>query len=158
MDEHTHGNGGCGNGHGQEHGHDHGHSHSHTATPAAPSGQAPTTTSAAPRQAFGISDVAAAKLKSIMEQEKKDPATVGLRIGVQGGGCSGLQYLMDFDAQRPDDRVFENGGARVFIDPRSVLHVSGSVLEYQDGLMGTGFAIKNPNVKGSCGCGKSFTT
>jgi iron-sulfur cluster assembly protein len=102
--------------------------------------------------------VAAGKLKSIMEQEKKDPATIGLRIGVQGGGCSGLQYLMDFDEKRADDRVFENGGMKVYIDPRSVLHVSGSILEYQDGLMGSGFAIKNPNVKGNCGCGKSFST
>lgn len=121
----------------------------------------------APREAptrfsgqIAISDKAAAKLKALIEAEKKDPAVVGLRLGVQGGGCSGLSYFMDFDTPREDDKVFvhEGVGARVIVDPRSILHVSGSLLEYQETLMSSGFQIQNPNVKSSCGCGQSFST
>lgn len=117
---------------------------------------------AAPRFAgeITISDKAAEKLKALMEAEKKDPAAVGLRLGVQGGGCSGLTYFMDFDESRPDDKVFTHAGhgVRVLVDPRSLLYINGSILDYSEGLMGAGFSIKNPNVKGSCGCGHSFTT
>jgi len=112
----------------------------------------------APPRPFTVSEKAAAKLKALLEQQQKDPAKVGLRLGVTGGGCSGLQYFMDFDETKPNDRVIEQDGVKVFIDPRSILHLSGSVLEFQEGLMGSGFAIKNPNVKSSCGCGQSFTT
>lgn len=128
----------------------------HSATPPTETGAKPAP--APPRQALTITPAAAAKLKALMAQEKKDAATTGLRLGVQGGGCSGLQYFMDFDEQKPNDRVFEQDGVKVFIDPRSVLHLSGTVLDYAEGLMGSGFAIKNPNVKSSCGCGHSFTT
>jgi len=62
------------------------------------------------------------------------------------------------DTVREDDKVFENKGARVLVDPKSILYVSGSILEYSEGLMGSGFQIKNPNVKSSCGCGSSFNT
>ncbi len=134
-------------------------------TPAAPPAAVPSSAAngpeapaGKPRPAFSITPKAAEKLKALMAEQKKDPATTGLRIGVQGGGCSGLQYFMDFDEQKPNDRVFEQDGVKVFIDPRSILHVSGSFLEFAEGLMGSGFAIKNPNVKGSCGCGHSFTT
>lgn len=105
-----------------------------------------------------ITPKAASKLLDIMKAERKDPATVGLRLGVQGGGCSGLTYFMDFDEKRETDRVFEQDGVRVFVDPRSILYVSGSVLDYIEGLLGAGFQVKNPNVKSSCGCGTSFTT
>lgn len=108
-------------------------------------------------QQFSLTDKAAQKLKALLEEEKKGPE-IGLRVGVQGGGCSGLSYFMDFDAQKPNDRVFEHLGVKVYIDPKSILYVSGSVLEYAEGLMGSGFTIKNPQVKGSCGCGQSFTT
>jgi iron-sulfur cluster assembly protein len=109
---------------------------------------------------IAISELAAQKLKSLMEAEKKDPAAFGLRLGVQGGGCSGLTYFMDFDTPREDDKVFvhEATGVKVLVDARSILYVSGSVLDYSEGLMGSGFAIKNPNVKTSCGCGHSFQT
>ena len=80
-----------------------------------------------------------------------------MRVGVQGGGCSGLSYFMDFDAEKPDDRIFEHQGVKVFVDPKSLLYMSGSVLDYTEGLMGAGFAIKNPMQKGACGCGHSFT-
>lgn len=138
-----HGGGGCcggGNGQGQE--------------PAAAPVQAPSRFSGE----IAISDMAAAKLKALMEGEKKDPAVWALRIGVQGGGCSGMSYFMDFDEARQDDKVFAGGGVRVVVDPKSILHLSGSVLDYAEGLMGSGFTIKNPNVKSSCGCGSSFST
>ena len=109
---------------------------------------------------IGISDKAAEKLKTLVEAEKKDLAQFGLRLGVQGGGCSGLSYSMDFDTIRDDDKVFvhEATGARVLVDPKSILHVSGSLLDYQETLMSAGFKVLNPNVKSSCGCGESFST
>ena len=127
------------------------------------SGGAPVKTAAAVPAEVGqasmtITSTAAAKLKEVMAKDSKDPATHGLRIGVQGGGCSGLSYFMDWDTPLPTDRVFEEGGVKVIVDPRSIQHLNGSVLDFADGLQGSGFAIKNPNVKSSCGCGQSFTT
>ena len=148
---------GEGNGHGG-HGHEHGgHGHSHggaQAQPQATAVQAPSRFSGQ----IAVTDKAAEKLCELMVAEKKDPTVYGLRLGVQGGGCSGLTYFMDFDQPRADDKVFENKGARVLVDPKSILHVSGSILDYSEGLMGSGFQIKNPNVKCSCGCGSSFQT
>ena len=151
--------GGGGHGHEQAgHGHEHGgNGHSHGGA----QGQPSATAVQAPSRFSGsivVSDKAAEKLVELMVAEKKDPATYGLRLGVQGGGCSGLSYFMDFDTAKADDKVFEHKGARVLIDPKSILHVSGSVLDYSDGLMGSGFQIKNPNAKSSCGCGSSFQT
>ncbi len=138
----AHGGGGCCGGGG------------HEAQPEAAPVQAPSRFSGQ----VGISDLAASKLKGLMEGEKKDPAVWALRIGVQGGGCSGMTYFMDFDQAGTDDKVFTAGGVRVVVDPKSILHLSGSVLDYSEGLMGSGFTIKNPNVKSSCGCGSSFNT
>jgi iron-sulfur cluster assembly protein len=140
-----------------------GHSHGGNGGAHAHGGQAMETPVQAPSRFSGqiaIADKAAEKLLGLMEAEKKDPAVFGLRLGVQGGGCSGLSYFMDFDEARADDKVFTaaSNGVRVLVDPKSILHLSGSVLEYSEGLMGSGFTIKNPNVKGSCGCGSSFTT
>jgi iron-sulfur cluster assembly protein len=152
--------GGGGHGHAEEqggHGHEHGHSHAGNGNGAQPSA----TAVQAPSRFSGqivVSDKAAEKLCELMVAEKKDPAVYGLRLGVQGGGCSGMTYFMDFDTVREDDKVFANKGARVLVDPKSILYVSGSILEYSEGLMGSGFQIKNPNVKSSCGCGSSFNT
>ncbi len=145
--------GGGGNGgHGHEQG---GHSHGGAqAQPSATAVQAPSRFSGQ----IVVSDKAAEKLCELMVAEKKDPAVYGLRLGVQGGGCSGLTYFMDFDTARDDDKVFEHKGARVLVDSKSILHVSGSTLDYSEGLMGSGFQIKNPNAKSSCGCGSSFQT
>jgi iron-sulfur cluster assembly protein len=136
-----------------DHGHGHSHGHDHGAAGAAEV-QAPSRFSGQ----IAITDKAAEKLKSLMETEKKDLATTALRIGVQGGGCSGLSYFMDFDTPTAEDKVFTHGGVKVAVDPRSILYLSGSILDYAEGLMGSGFSIKNPNVKGTCGCGSSFTT
>jgi iron-sulfur cluster assembly protein len=76
---------------------------------------------------------------------------------VIGGGCSGLQYKLDLDVQRPGDRVFERDGAKVFTDLKSFLYLSGTELEFKEGLMESGFVFTNPNVQRTCGCGSSFS-
>jgi iron-sulfur cluster assembly protein len=82
----------------------------------------------------------------------------GLRLGVQGGGCSGLSYLIRFEPKaRPTDHVYEFDGVKVFVDPKSLLYLDGVVLDYRESLMRSGFVFDNPNAKTSCGCGTSFT-
>ena len=82
----------------------------------------------------------------------------GLRLGVQGGGCSGLSYLFKFDArQRPDDHIFEFDGVKVFVDPKSLLYLKGLMLDYKESLLQSGFVFHNPNAQKSCGCGVSFS-
>ncbi len=103
-----------------------------------------------------LTDRAAAKIRQ-MCQEKGSPAG-GLRLGVKGGGCSGLSYFVDgADGPAPHDQVIEKDGARAFVDPKSLLFLQGTVVEWQQTLMQTGFVFKNPNVKSACGCGESFT-
>ncbi len=98
--------------------------------------------------------------KEILE---KDPATkieeIGLRIGVQGGGCSGLSYMMKFDMKRPDkgDTVYEFDGLKVFVDQISAIYIEGVEIDYVEQMDGSGFRFNNPNVKAQCGCGSSFT-
>jgi len=82
----------------------------------------------------------------------------GLRLGVQGGGCSGLSYLIKFETQsRPNDKVLEFDDVKVFVDPKSLLYLEGLTLDYTETLMQSGFSFHNPNAKKSCGCGTSFT-
>lgn len=81
----------------------------------------------------------------------------GLRLGVLGGGCSGLSYQFKFDAKpRPNDHVFEFEGVKIFIDPKSMLFLNGMTLDWKDSLLQSGFVFENPNAKKSCGCGTSF--
>ena len=82
----------------------------------------------------------------------------GLRVGVKGGGCSGLSYNLAIDTEeRPGDRVFEKNGVKVFVDMKSSIYLDGSTLDYKDeGLMQRGFTFVNPNSSGDCGCGESF--
>jgi iron-sulfur cluster assembly protein/iron-sulfur cluster insertion protein len=79
-----------------------------------------------------------------------------LRVFVEDGGCSGSQYGMSFDAAKPGDEVFESQGVSILVDPASLAKLNGSNIDFDDGLHGKGFEIKNPNAKESCGCGKSF--
>jgi len=82
----------------------------------------------------------------------------GLRLGVLGGGCSGLSYQFKFDAQpRPNDNVMEFGDVKIFVDPKSMLFLDGMTLDYKESLMHSGFAFDNPNAQKSCGCGTSFS-
>ena len=101
-----------------------------------------------------VTAAAAEKLKDLMAQEGIEGQ--GLRVRVMGGGCSGYQYHLAFDTPREEDQVIEQGGVRLVIDPKSLLFLAGSEIDFQDGLNASGFAIKNPNSKGSCGCGQSF--
>ncbi|SRR5258706_7396119 len=89
---------------------------------------------------------------------QKDQSTEGkpLRVYVETGGCSGMQYGMGFDDKKADDEVVQNDGVEVVIDPMSATLLKDSVIDYIDSLQGSGFQIKNPNVHSSCGCGKSF--
>ncbi len=81
----------------------------------------------------------------------------GLRYGLQGGGCSGYSYLLEFEeAPQAEDEIFEFDGVRVFMNPLHIEYLRGSVIDYSDSLIGAGFQIKNPNVKRQCGCGSSF--
>ncbi|MFQ5849046.1 MAG: HesB/IscA family protein [Candidatus Binatia bacterium] len=102
-----------------------------------------------------ISDRAAHKIKEIIAANHR--VDQGLRVKVVGGGCSGLQYKLDFDKPRPGDRIFEKEGAKVIVDMKSLLYLNGTELEYKETLMEAGFIFQNPNVKRTCGCGASFT-
>ena len=86
------------------------------------------------------------------------PDGSGLRIGVRGGGCSGLSYFLDPETEeKTGDRIIDAYGVRVFIDPKSLIYLQGSVLDYKTGLMESGFKFENPNSAKGCGCGESFT-
>ena len=102
-----------------------------------------------------ITDRAAAKIKEIIAAESREGQA--LRLKVVGGGCSGLQYKVDFDVPKPTDKVFEKDGAKVLVDMKSLLYLMGTELDYREELMQSGFTFQNPNVKRSCGCGVSFT-
>ena len=90
-------------------------------------------------------------------QSENDMGGLGLRYGLQGGGCSGYTYLLEFEeAPAEDDEVLEFGGVRVFMNSLHIGYLRGTTLDYSDSLIGAGFQIQNPNVKRSCGCGASF--
>ena len=93
-----------------------------------------------------------------MAKEGVSPEQGGLRVGVQGGGCSGLSYNIRFDSQpRERDRIFQFEDVRVFVDPKSFIYLHGMTLDYQETLMQQGFVFVNPNAQKSCGCGTSFS-
>ena len=107
--------------------------------------------------AMGVSvtERAAARIKELAATENREGQ--GLRVKVVGGGCSGLQYKVDLDVPKGTDKIFEKDGAKVLIDMKSLLYLTGTELDYKDELMQSGFVFQNPNVKKSCGCGASFT-
>jgi len=105
-----------------------------------------------------VTEKAAAKIRELLAREGVSPETGGLRIGVQGGGCSGLTYAMRIETQARDrDKVFEEHGARLFVDPKSYLYLANTTLDYVEELMRQGFVFHNPQAARSCGCGSSFT-
>ena len=113
-------------------------------------------TATTPTGTLSLTAQAASKIKGLLEAQKKAPAEYALRVGVQAGGCSGLSYTFNLEAPKTNDLVFERDGVRMVCDPKSILYLNGSELEYVDALTGAGFVWRNPNVKGSCGCGTSF--
>jgi iron-sulfur cluster assembly protein len=102
-----------------------------------------------------LTDIAAEKVSTFLEGQD-EAVEAGLRVAIKGGGCSGFQYALALDESRDDDEVFEDRGIRVIVDRASLPYVDGSVVDYQESLMGAGFEVKNPNVVASCGCGSSF--
>jgi iron-sulfur cluster assembly protein len=103
-----------------------------------------------------LTDKGAEKVREFLAAQSALTETAGLRVGVRGGGCSGFQYALAFDEERPGDRVFEDHGIRLLVDPQSLPYVKGSTIDFVDGLQGAGFKVDNPNVIAACGCGSSF--
>ena len=103
-----------------------------------------------------FTDKGAEKVQEFLASQNADIQTSGLRVGVRGGGCSGFQYALAFDTERPGDEVFESHGLRLLVDTPSLPYVKGAVIDYVEGLQGAGFKVENPNVIAACGCGSSF--
>jgi iron-sulfur cluster assembly protein len=105
---------------------------------------------------IALTEKAAAQVWKV-KSENNIPAEHGLRLGVKGGGCSGMTYVLGFD-EKPNekDKVFTIRGVTVFIDPKSLFYLGGTVLDFSDGLNGKGFVFNNPQATKTCGCGSSF--
>ena len=104
-----------------------------------------------------MTETAIAEVKRLIT-ENNLPDTSGVRVGVKGGGCSGFTYTLNFDpAPATGDEIIEFDGVRLFCDPKSLLYLVGTTLEYTSGLQGKGFQFINPNAASSCGCGESFS-
>jgi iron-sulfur cluster assembly protein len=103
-----------------------------------------------------FSDLSAQKVREFLDAQGTDTETAGLRVGVRGGGCSGFQYQLAFDEERPGDVVFEDHGLKLLVDGQSLPYVDGSTIDYMESLQGAGFQVTNPNVVAACGCGSSF--
>jgi iron-sulfur cluster assembly protein len=111
-----------------------------------------------PQAGLQVTEKAIKHIRAAMAKEGISPSEGGLRLGVMGGGCSGLSYSIKFDTQpRERDRIFEFDGVRVFVDPKSFLYLNGMTLDYEETLMRQGFNFINPNSTRSCGCGSSFS-
>jgi len=112
----------------------------------------------APGKGVQVTEKALARIRTAIVKEGISPDQGGLRLGVQGGGCSGLSYNIRFDTQpRERDRIYQFGDVRVFVDPKSFIYLHGMILDYQETLMQQGFVFVNPNASKSCGCGTSFS-
>jgi iron-sulfur cluster assembly protein len=104
-----------------------------------------------------VTERAKEKAVELMTKENR-PGESFIRVGVDGGGCSGLTYKLEFDNQtRPDDKIFEDKGIKIVCDKKSFLYLIGTELDFSDGLNGKGFQFNNPNASRTCGCGESFS-
>jgi iron-sulfur cluster assembly protein len=114
---------------------------------------------AAPNQkGIQVTERALKRIRAAMAKEGVSPTEGGLRLGIQGGGCSGLSYNIRFDSQpRERDRVYNFEDVRVFVDPKSFIYLHGMILDYEETLMRQGFNFINPHSTKSCGCGSSFS-
>ena len=103
-----------------------------------------------------VSETAKKKIISVLSDEGAAPNSF-VRVGVESGGCSGLNYKLTFDTEvKPDDQIFEDKGVKIVVDKRSFLYLIGTELEFSGGLNGKGFTFNNPNANRTCGCGESF--
>lgn len=100
-----------------------------------------------------LTETARAEVCRLMEEQQQ----AGLRLGIKGGGCSGLSYLLEFTEERDGDTVVEFDDFRVFLDRKSTIYLRGVTLDYQGGLDGRGFVFHNPQASNTCGCGESFS-
>jgi len=117
-----------------------------------------TTEQAPAAQGITITEKALEHIRGTMQKEGMSAEQGGLRLGVQGGGCSGLSYNVRFDTQpRERDRIFQFGEVRVYVDPKSFIYLNGMTVDWEETLMQRGFVFQNPNAKKSCGCGSSFS-
>ena len=113
---------------------------------------------AAGSKGIQVTQRALERIRAAMIKENVSPEQGGLRLGVSGGGCSGLSYQIRFDSKpRERDRVYEFEGVRLFVDPKSFIYLAGMVLDWEHSLMKQGFNFINPNSSKSCGCGSSFS-
>jgi iron-sulfur cluster assembly protein len=103
-----------------------------------------------------ITEKACAQIMNILEKEPSEVGT-GLRLGVVGGGCSGLSYKMEMGASQEKDNIIDFGAFKVYIDLKSSIYLKGITLDFKDGLQGKGFIFVNPNASNTCGCGESFS-
>ncbi len=113
----------------------------------------PSATTTAP---ITFSERALAELRKLQSTEATADKPY-LRVGVKGGGCSGLSYVLEYDAATPADQHFTIGGVEIVLDPRHELYLHGMHIEFEDGLNARGFVFQNPNAKSTCGCGTSFS-
>lgn len=105
---------------------------------------------------INVTQVAASKISELLAEEQK--AQSGLRVFVQGGGCSGFQYgLMIEENPGDSDQVFESNGVKLYVDPVSLSYLKAAEVDFVESATGGGFTIKNPNAKSTCGCGSSFS-
>jgi iron-sulfur cluster assembly protein len=116
-----------------------------------------TTTQASQDNAVILTELAAKEISRIIDEQGLDREKVRLRVGVKGGGCSGFSYILDLtETQKDSDEVFEQHGIKIIVDPKSLLYLSGTTVDFKDEIMGRGFVFGNPNATTSCGCGSSF--
>lgn len=109
-----------------------------------------------PTEIVAITPRAAQEIVKI-KAENNIPETNALRLGVKGGGCSGMTYVLAFDEKpRTGDEIYQIEGLTVYVDPKSMFYLSGTTLDFSDGLNGRGFVFNNPNATKTCGCGNSF--
>lgn len=105
-----------------------------------------------------LTESAAREIRTIMEQQDLDKEKVCLRVGVKGGGCSGFSYVLDLtEAQKETDEAVECHGITVVCDPKSLLYLNKTTIDFRDEVMGRGFVFNNPNATTTCGCGSSFS-
>ena len=102
---------------------------------------------------IGMTDAAAEKIKSLIEEKNE----TGVRAAVVGGGCSGFTYKLKFDNKAESDRVISDKGVNIYIDPKSLLYLMGTQIDFVEDLNQIGFKFVNPNAKRTCGCGESFS-
>jgi len=122
------------------------------------SAAAPGPGGAPPAGGLQVTERAIKRIRAAMAKEDVSHEEGGLRLGVMGGGCSGLSYSIKFDTRpRERDRIYDFDGVRVFVDPKSFVYLHGMTLDYEETLMRQGFNFINPNSTRSCGCGSSFS-